>query len=94
MPGLNRMGPDNMGPMTGRRMGRCFNPDGRQAFGFGPGYGRGRGCNQGLGLRNRGNAFRPEAQMPEAKDILTRRARDLEQELDAIRNELKNLSDE
>ena len=47
MPGMNRTGPEGRGPMTGRGLGYCGNPQG-----VNPGYGRG----MGRGMRNgRGN---------------------------------------
>jgi len=47
MPGMNRTGPEGRGPMTGRGLGCCGNPQG-----VNPGYGRG----MGRGMRNgRGN---------------------------------------
>ena len=67
MPGLNRRGPNNEGPMTGRRTGRC-NPENKgktsdeimqdriASFqsGAGKGFGpRGRGLGRGQG-RGRG----------------------------------------
>lgn len=64
MPGFNRRGPENEGPMTGRKAGLC-NPDSplrkqgetdelteERALGRGLGLGRrgrGRGAGQGLG---------------------------------------------
>ncbi len=53
MPGLNRKGPENMGPMTGRKMGRCARPK-SETDDFGPmnevqGRGRGLGLRRGSG---------------------------------------------
>ncbi len=112
MPGLNQRGPDNMGPMTGRRMGRCAtgypqDPAGYpgqaygrgygQGYGQGYGYGQGRGCGRGFGPRGRGAAFRGAPAGPVApltKEDLNLRAKALEQELEAVKNELKNFNDE
>ena len=119
MPGLNQGGPNNMGPMTGRGMGRCAagNNQGQgyagQGYGRGGGYGqggygqggngagfgagRGRGCGRGAGPRGRGAGFRgaPVVQAaPAGKQDLALRAQALEQELEAVRNELKNYSEE
>lgn len=65
MPGGNGMGPLGEGAMTGRKMGKCVNPDikaneenlkkigqeNRENFGFGRGmgFGRGLGCRRGFG---------------------------------------------
>jgi hypothetical protein len=89
MPGFNRRGPDNQGPMTGRGRGLCT---GNAGFGrgFGPGYGRGRGrrCSQG-GFGGRGLGPRAYAQAgPESPDDLKQRAEWLESELAAIRQRL------
>ncbi len=109
MPGLNQMGPDNMGPMTGRRMGSCMTGNAQnptysgqgygRGYGQGSGYGRGRGCGRGFGPRGRGFGFQgapaPWAQAaPVTKADLNMRAQALEQELEAVRNELNNLSQE
>lgn len=101
MPGLNERGPENMGPMKGRRMGRCVAgnayPDQNYAPGYGQGYGygavysRGRGCGRGFGSRGRGSTLAGPIPSP-TKDDLNLRAKALEQELEAVRNELKNLS--
>ncbi|MGV8091237.1 MAG: DUF5320 family protein [Mangrovibacterium sp.] len=68
MSGLNRRGPEEQGPMTGRRMGRCnpenrgkadqVNPQNQMSF-FQPGQGRGLGFRRGSGkgLRH-GRGFR------------------------------------
>ncbi len=100
MPGLNQRGPENMGPMTGRRMGRCVtgSPQDPAVYsGQGFGYGRGRGCGRGFGPRGRGAAFwgAPAGPVaPQTKEDLNLRAKALEQELEAVKNELKNLSGE
>lgn len=103
MPGLNQRGPENMGPMTGRKMGRCISdnaypgPDygvaGRRGYGQGAGFSRGRGCGRGFGPRGAWtgqSAAGPAASL--AEEDLHLRAKALEQELEAVRNELKNLS--
>ncbi len=72
MSGLNRKGPSNEGPMTGRKMGRC-NPENKgktsdeimqdrigslqPGQGKGLGLGRGRGSGKGQG-RGRGLGMR------------------------------------
>lgn len=58
MPGFNQQGPNNQGPMTGRRMGVCANGPmadsanlGNPSFrGMGMGFRRGRGAGQGRGM--------------------------------------------
>ncbi|MDO9540032.1 MAG: DUF5320 domain-containing protein [Methanocalculus sp.] len=69
MPGLNGMGPNGMGPMTGRRMGRCVTPTAdaqgavqneKPIFGLGRG-GIPCGCGRGFGggrMRG-GRSFQP-----------------------------------
>lgn len=72
MPGLNRRGPNSVGPMTGNKMGRC-NPDNKgktddeiiqsKSTVSQPdqrmGRGRGRGMGKGMGLgRGMGMRFR------------------------------------
>lgn len=63
MPGFDRKGPEGDGPMTGRGLGRCKDPEIRQddfnaddemrgrgfrrRFGFRGGFGRGRGRAMG-----------------------------------------------
>lgn len=60
MPRLNQQGPEGLGPMTGRRMGRCANvgtsqasPSTEEQFsnfrGRGFGAGRRRGCGRSQG---------------------------------------------
>ncbi len=65
MPGFDRKGPEGNGPMTGRGLGRCKDPEtknddfnddnemrGRgwgRRFGFRGGFGRGRGRGTGRG---------------------------------------------
>jgi hypothetical protein len=91
MPGFNRRGPDNQGPMTGWGRGVCAGNAGYGAGfgqGFGPGFGRGRGRAQGgFGGRRMGRrAFAPAS--PESPDELKQRAEWLESELAAIRQQL------
>ncbi|MCF8304307.1 MAG: DUF5320 domain-containing protein [Bacteroidales bacterium] len=69
MPGFNRKGPNNEGPMSGRAMGLCnpenrgkanmpedFEEDNRPRWGL-RGFFRGRGMSRGMG-RGRGFRFR------------------------------------
>lgn len=99
-----------MGPMTGRKMGRCQSgttapqDDPGQTFGrgvgqglrYGSGYGQGRRCGRGFGPRGRKFAFSPaDAQpAPLAQEDLNLRIQSLEQELEAVRKELGSLSGE
>ncbi|HSL61864.1 MAG TPA: DUF5320 domain-containing protein [Desulfotignum sp.] len=96
MPGFNRRGPDNQGPMTGGGRGYCANAAGYAApyagsgvQGLGRGRGR-RGCRPGFG----GRGFGRSAGLPlqteefEIKDHLRQRARWLETELAAIQRRL------
>ena len=48
MPGMNRTGPEGLGPMTGRKMGLCGSAGGA-AVGRGMGRGIGRGMRNGFG---------------------------------------------
>lgn len=93
MPGFNQRGPENQGPMTGRRQGRCADNDNAGDFG--------RRCQGGRSRRgNRGMANaqwnRPAQQTPNSfvdnKEALKQRAQNLENELQAIKQELNNLS--
>ncbi|MDD3083893.1 MAG: DUF5320 domain-containing protein [Candidatus ainarchaeum sp.] len=58
MPRGDGTGPNNLGPMTGRRMGYCagYNAPGFMNSGFGRGYGRGFGRSAGYG-RGYGRRF-------------------------------------
>ncbi len=93
MPGFNRRGPENQGPMTGWGRGLCTGNAGYAGYdtGYGPGYGRGRGRRWaqggfgGRGMRGR-QAVAPAA--PESPDELKQRAEWLESELAAIRQQL------
>ena len=102
MPGFNQRGPMNEGPMTGRSLGRCAAP-GRDiggipdTIGSFPGYGRGPGKAMGRGRCRRtwwgvdaagdSQGFRP---LPPAREEgLVVKVRQLENELEAIKNRLK-----
>lgn len=96
MPGFNRRGPDNQGPMTGRGRGLCTGNAGYAGYdagfgrGFGPGYGRGRGrrwAQGGFGGRGMGPWGGAQA-APESPDDLKQRAEWLESELAAVRQQL------
>ena len=95
MPGFNRRGPDNQGPMTGRGRGLCTGAaDPVQGFGTGyaPGFGRGRGrrwCQGGFGARG---PVRPWQTAPDAGNDLQARAKWLEGELEAVKQQLNDPS--
>jgi len=102
MPGFNEQGPMNQGPMTGRGMGACANGTRSASSGFvtpglgraGMGFRRGRGCGQG-GRFAAGYDQRPMAGQPAvSKEGLMQRADLLESELNAIKEELANLTNE
>lgn len=105
MPGLNRKGPENQGPMTGRAQGFCAGRDSAFESGLGRRAGRGR-CRVGSGQGMRGfgqRGFGPGRQAAFAgsygygnrfdlKSDLEQRASELENELNAVREELSSLS--
>jgi hypothetical protein len=93
MPGFNRRGPDNQGPMTGGGRGICTGAAefGRPVpAGVAPGFGRGRGrrwCQTGFGGRGPGRQG-VRQDVPETRDDLKQRAKWLETELAAIRQQM------
>ncbi len=95
MPGFNQRGPQGLGPMTGRGMGICGNRNMAEA-GYGAGYG-GRGVGgggRGMG-RGMGRGFGPAAApvpWTANETALQDRARMLEEELNAIKAQLKTMS--
>lgn len=91
MPGFNQRGPQGLGPMTGRGLGVCGNRN-MAGAGYGAGYG-GRGF--GGGGRGMGRWFGPVA-APGAADetTLQERARMLEEELNAVKAQLKTMSED
>lgn len=108
MPGFNGTGPNGAGSMTGRGMGSCAgnNVDARgcgigRGMGLGAGRGTGRGMGRGSGRKGCGYAsagFRfggwpaYEPTEEQKKEILNNKANFLENELKAIRDEIKRLS--
>jgi hypothetical protein len=96
MPGFNRRGPENQGPMTGGGRGFCTGNAGYGGYdagfgrGFGPGSGRGRGGRWArCGFNGRGMGRRAFAPVPpDSPDELKQRAEWLESELAAIRQQL------
>ncbi len=93
MPGLNQKGPEGRGAMTGRRQGICQgnNVDrGRPGDGFAGGRGSGRGCRRG----GYGRGYRTgQVQYTDTQASLQDRARILEEELKAVKNQLNAMSD-
>ena len=100
MPGFNQTGPQGFGPMTGRGQGACGNRN-LTGDGYGAGYG-GRGCGRGFGGnrgmgRGMGRGLAPAAApVPGATNetSLQDRARMLEEELNAIKAQLKTTSED
>jgi hypothetical protein len=93
MPGLNRRGPEGMGPMTGGGRGLC-NPANRSIFcrGFSAIDGRGSGRGIGFGLRgwgrNRGS-FCYDSNQEER--VLRSEAEMLKNELEAVEKRINDL---
>lgn len=81
MPGFNKRGPENQGPMTGRRMGDCARNLASNQASFGRGRGNGR-C-----MRN-AQQYMSFQQSASTKEDLAQRAHDLEKELEAVKQEL------
>lgn len=81
MPGFNKRGPENQGPMTGRRMGDCARNQASNQAGFG------RGCGNGRRMRN-AQQYMSSQQSVSTKEDLAQRAHDLEKELEAVKQEL------
>ena len=109
MPGFDQRGPMNEGPMTGRQAGRCsvnMNYENtasvsNSSFGIRPGLGRGRralvgrrgfqGVRWGWGMVQRSNAS--SDCISASEDTLNRRAQQLRSELEAIKNELRQIDE-
>ncbi len=92
MPGFNRRGPDNQGPMTGGGRGICTGAaDPVQGVGKGyPAYGRGWG-QKGFGGRGFGRT-RPWRTVPDISNDLQERAKWLETQLAAVKQQLNEIS--
>lgn len=107
MPGFNQRGPLNEGPMTGRGLGRCAassqdaggTPD---ATWNAPGYGRGGGRAMGRGRCRRawrgvdpaGDAQVSRLLQPARNEPLALKVRQLESELEVIKNQLKQVDNQ
>jgi hypothetical protein len=94
MPGFNQRGPMNEGPMTGRGRGICTGASGNLGQGV-PGRGNAWGNGRGPGNRGRGYGQRafPDPVYGD-KGALQNRVDMLEAELSAIKNQLKNQSND
>ena len=101
MPGYDRSGPMGMGPMTGRRMGRCgrrntgdaqYDQDMSMGMGMGRGMGRGLGRGRGRGFGRRNMAYEPAMQYG-GRDQLELEAAELRRRLEAIESRLAGPSD-
>jgi len=93
MPGLDQRGPEGRGAMTGRRQGTCQTGGmsrGPAAGGFGGGRGGGRGCRKG----GPGQGFRAgPVPYTDTQASLQDRARILEDELKAVKDQLNTMSE-
>lgn len=77
MPAFDRTGPAGMGPMTGRGMGSCAVPAGRQGMGF--------GWRRGM---RRGRRYQPTKQdLEDYKKSLEEELKDVEKELADTQNQ-------
>ena len=91
MPGLNRRGPENEGPMTGRAKGTC-NPRSQDEYAthsFGQGQGMRRGRGRGLCHRN-GRTAATGNNFSCGQASLQKRVEILVAELANTRTQLKN----
>ena len=105
MPRGDRMGPNRMGPMTGRGLGYCNGyespgytkgvPRGGAGFGagfgggFGRGFGRGYGRGFGFGGGYGNQGFSNYPNYPAPQYSAKDEEKYLESEMDALKNELK-----
>ena len=107
MPGFDRTGPMGFGPRTGRGLGYCggYAPGRGAGYGrgfgrgYGRGYGRGLGWGYGRGLGWRGAVpwapgWIPAVPYSNERDWLKAEAKAMEQDLDAIRRRLDELSED
>ena len=97
MAGRNQRGPEEMGPLTGRGMGRCGgNGHGqglRQGRGRGMGRGQGRGHGQGMGRGlGRGNQWRQNDFAGPAETDIPPVANTLVQEVAQLKSQLSDLT--
>ncbi len=92
MPTFDKTGPRGEGPMTGKGMGRCAMPAGRQGNGQGMGrrMGFGRCCGRGRGLGRYFGWNTPQTKEEQKKD-LTEYKKALKEELEDVEKEEKEL---
>ncbi|MDX9899223.1 MAG: DUF5320 domain-containing protein [Spirochaetia bacterium] len=98
MPGMNRTGPEGLGPMTGRGMGACGGDWRSRQFcrgrGFGMGGGRTVGPGRGLGWFNAGVDPSIDGPGDSIKGALEQKAAFLRSELARIDALLASSSDD
>ncbi len=109
MPGRNGTGPEGRGPMTGWGLGFCASPGERETrpgfgygrgymggygSGYGEGYGRGYSRGPGRGIRCRRYWDAPLPDPERERIVLAARARNIEDELKAIKERLDSLPQE
>ena len=95
MPGLDQRGPEGRGTMTGRRKGICQSQgfaDIKTACGFGSSRGKGNCHRNGAGRRFGRRPSVGRAEMYQTEASLQDRARILEDELNAVKDQLKAMS--
>ena len=102
MPGLNRRGPEGMGPMTGGGRGLC-NPAIRSAFNRGASFTGVAGLGRGMGFGRRQawmcrrpvfwNAGIPNYDSAQEEALLRNEAEMLKGELDAIEKRLNKIKE-
>lgn len=86
MPGFDQSGPQGQGPMTGRGLGPCAMPVGRQGRGMGLGRGNGRGYGRFAG--------RSYLTKGEEVEDLEGEAKDLEADLKALKERIAEIRGE
>ncbi len=95
MPGLNRRGPNNQGPMTGGGRGFCtgaIDPAQGSNIGYAPGFSGGQGKRWGRGGFDGRGRMRPWQTAPGTDNDLQARAKWLEGELATVRQQLDSPS--
>lgn len=92
MPNLDKTGPQGQGPMTGRGMGHCATPAGRQGVGRGMGrrMGFGRCCGYGRGLGRYFGWNMPQTEEEQKKDLLDYK-KSLQEEMEDVEKELSEI---
>jgi len=92
MPAFDKTGPQGQGPMTGKGMGRCAIPAGRQGGGLGMGrrMGFGRCCGYGRGLGRYFGWNAPETKEEQKKDLSDYK-KALQEELEDVEKRLSDI---